>query len=71
MDAFIQPLGAYLVEVSGESECKALLEEICGGRKRSGVHYRMQPTLVISGNDVRVVVDGESVGRLADDYASG
>ena len=71
MEAYIQPLGAYLVEVRGESECQDLLEEICGGRKTSGVHYRMQPKLVISGNEVRVEVDGEAVGRLEDDYAPG
>jgi hypothetical protein len=71
LEAYIQPLGAYLVEVSGESECQTLLDEICGGRKRSGVHYRMQPTLVIYGNEVRVVVDGECVGRLDGDYAIG
>ena len=71
LEAYIQPLGAYLVEVSGESECQALLEGICGGRKRSGVHYRMQPTLVIYGNEVRVVVDGGFVGRLDDAYAIG
>jgi len=71
MEVYIQGLGAYLVDVRGESECQAQLEDICGGRKTSGVHYRMQPTLVISGDEVRVEVDGATIGRLDDDYAAG
>lgn len=71
MEAYIQGLCAYLVEVRGESECQAQLEDICGGRKTSGMHYRMQPTLVISDNKVRVQVDGVIIGRLDDDYAAG
>src|SRR5688500_15086342 len=71
MEAYIRGLGAYLVDVRGESECQTLLEDICGGRKRGGVHYRMQPTLMVFGDEVRVEVDGATIGRLDDDYASG
>src|SRR5687768_4167377 len=31
----------------------------------------MQPTLVISGEEVRVEVDGATIGRLDDPYAAG
>jgi hypothetical protein len=67
MEANIQGLGTYQVEVRGESECQSLLEKICGGRR----NYRLQPTLVISGDTVRVEVDGATIGRVDDGYAPG
>jgi hypothetical protein len=71
MEACIQGLGEYLVEVRGESEVQALLEDICGGRSTYSAKYRIQPNLAISGGKVHVQVDGVTIGLMDDDYASG